>query len=176
LDLGSALGIRSHPPKAVCHDSRRITHEQFRFKRRERIWDRPIAIGRVIALHPKRQPRSIPTAHLRFDGTGLLSHPAKWTPVTTGKLATPAAPLLRAARWSSYAQDNHVIGRKVNLKAQHSTHTETGMTCWTWPAATRAHAQRLTGWTQMSAPRGRKTGRACEWMTRQTHTAETPVK
>jgi hypothetical protein len=56
------------------------------------------------------------------------------------------------------------------------TAAATGMTCGPRPAATRAHAQRLTGWTQMSAPRGRKTGRACEWMTGQTHTAETPVK
>jgi hypothetical protein len=33
----------------------------------------------------------------------------------------------------------------------------TGMTCGPRPAVTRTHVQRLTGWTQTSAPRDRKT-------------------
>jgi hypothetical protein len=56
------LGLDLIPPQAVHHDSRRIPCQWFRIKIRARNWNRPIAIGRVIALHPKRQPQSIPTA------------------------------------------------------------------------------------------------------------------
>jgi hypothetical protein len=63
-----ALRLDLIPPQVVCHDSRRIPHQWFWFKIYARKWNRPIAIGRVIALQPKRQLRSIPTAHFLIHG------------------------------------------------------------------------------------------------------------
>jgi hypothetical protein len=76
LDLVSAVRIRSQPPKVVRHDSHRIPHQWFRFKIHARNWNRPIAIERVIALHPKCQPRSIPTAYFLIqERPGILNLP-----------------------------------------------------------------------------------------------------
>ena len=82
----------------VHHGSRRITHERFQFKIRERIWDRPIAIGRAMA-------RSIPTVDCSIHGRpafSLTQHRSRrltpeprWEFVGVRTILRPSAPTLK---------------------------------------------------------------------------------